>query len=56
VGSSILLVCSVLVALGIGVLLAYGVCVVLFHLFHMHAMQAEYRRRAQTAEAVLAEG
>ena len=37
--SSIMLVCAVLVSLGAGVLLAYGLCVGMFQVFRIHARQ-----------------
>ncbi len=39
VSSTIMLVCAVLVSLGAGVLLAYGLCVGMFQVFRIHARQ-----------------
>jgi hypothetical protein len=39
VSLTIMLVCAVLASLGAGVLLAYGVCVAMFHVFRMHVSQ-----------------
>jgi hypothetical protein len=36
----VMLVCAVLASLAAGVLAAYGVCVGMFGLFRMHALQA----------------
>ena len=37
--SSIVLVCAVLASLGVGVLVAYGVCMAMFGVFRMHVRQ-----------------
>lgn len=37
--STIMLVCAVLISLGSGVLLAYGLCVAMFQVFRIHARQ-----------------
>jgi hypothetical protein len=37
--SSIMLICAVLASLGVGVLVAYGVCVAMFEVFRIHARQ-----------------
>ena len=34
-----MLICAVLASLGMGVLVAYGVCVVMFRVFRLHARQ-----------------
>jgi len=39
VNSSIMLACAVLASLGLGVLVAYGVCIAMFGIFQMHARQ-----------------
>jgi len=39
VSSTIMLVCAVLISLGSGVLLAYGLCVAMFQVFRIHARQ-----------------
>jgi len=39
VTSSIVLVCAVLASLAVGVLVAYGVCMAMFGVFHMHVRQ-----------------
>lgn len=41
---SILLLCAVAASLAIGVLLAYGICLAMFHLFSIHATQVAARR------------
>jgi uncharacterized protein (DUF2062 family) len=47
--SSILLVGAVFASLAFGVLLAYGVCKAMFHVFRTHAESTA--RRGQTASA-----
>lgn len=47
--SSILLVGAVFASLAFGVLLAYGVCTMIFHLFRVHAESTA--RRGETASA-----
>jgi hypothetical protein len=37
--ASIVLICAVLASLATGVLVAYGVCLAMFALFHSHARQ-----------------
>ena len=37
--SSIVLVCAVLASLAVGVLVAYGICMVMFVAFRMHVRQ-----------------
>jgi hypothetical protein len=39
VTSSIVLICAVLASLGLGVLVAYGVCMAMFRIFQMHVRQ-----------------
>ena len=46
VSLTIMLVCAVLASLGVGVLLAYGVCVAMFEVFRMHARQVEAEKTA----------
>ncbi len=48
--STILLVCAVAASLGVGVLLAYGICLSMFRLFRIHATQVA-ARRVQTVAA-----
>lgn len=43
----VVLLCSVLASLAGGVLLAYGVCDGMFHLFRIHSMQAAQQRAAE---------
>jgi hypothetical protein len=55
VSDSILLVCAVLASLTAGVLVAYGVCVAMFHILGMHAAQAavESERRVAAATQIV---
>jgi len=46
--STLMLVCAVLASLAFGVLVAYGVCQMLFRIFSLHAQSAA-RQRAQGA-------
>ncbi len=46
--SSLMLVCAVMASLALGVLMAYGICQVLFRIFRLHAESAA-RERAQIA-------
>ncbi len=41
---SILLVCAVVASLGVGVLVAYGICLGMFRVFRIHATQVAARR------------
>ena len=43
--STIMLVCAVLISLGLGVLLAYGLCVAMFHVFRIHATHVVAHKR-----------
>lgn len=44
--TSIVLICSVLASLAVGVLVAYAVCLSLFGLFRVHARQVSEQRHA----------
>ncbi len=41
-----MLVCAVLASMGVGVLLAYGVCAAMFEVFRMHARQVAAEKTA----------
>jgi uncharacterized protein (DUF2062 family) len=41
---TILLVCAVVASLGVGVLMAYAICVGMFRVFRIHATQVAARR------------
>ena len=45
-GLSVALVCAVLASLALGVLVAYALCVSMFHLFRIHARQVAVRKAA----------
>ena len=45
--TSLMLVCAVLASLSAGVLLAYGMCVAMFHVFRIHSIQVAQQRIAQ---------
>lgn len=49
---TVLLVCAVIASLGVGVLLAYGICLALFRLFRIHATQVAARRVVPAAIAL----
>jgi hypothetical protein len=42
--ATLMLICAVLVSLAFGVLLAYGLCLLLFRLFVAHAVSVAQRR------------
>ena len=53
--SSIMLACAVLASLGLGVLVAYGVCIAMFGIFEMHTRQVAgnvARRVSASAQVV----
>ena len=50
--TTLLLTCAILTSLALGVLLAYGVCLGLFRLFHAHAVSVA-QRRAPAATATV---
>jgi predicted phage tail protein len=55
VNSSIMLACAVLASLGLGVLVAYGVCIAMFGVFQMHAQKVAgnvARRVSASAQVV----
>lgn len=43
---SVVLICSVLASLAVGVLIAYGICLSMFKVFRVHSMQAAQARAA----------
>jgi len=51
VTSSIMLVCAVLASLAVGVLVAYGVCMVMFSAFQMHVRQVAAGKGARRVVA-----
>jgi hypothetical protein len=53
-----MLVCAVLISLGAGVMVAYGVCLAMFGVFRMHARQvaAEKMARGVVAPAQVLKG
>ena len=53
-GLSIALVCAVLASLAMGVLIAYAICLSMFHLFRIHATQVATRKAAASAVRVTA--
>jgi len=54
--SSLMMVCAVLASLALGVLVAYGICQVMFRLFRVHAESAARERVRGTATRVALEG
>jgi hypothetical protein len=46
VSLTIMLACAVLASLGVGVLLAYGVCFAMFEVFRIHARQLAAEKTA----------
>jgi len=51
-----MMVCAVLASLALGVLVAYGICQVMFRLFRVHAESAARERVRGTATRVALEG
>ena len=45
--TTVVLICAVLASLAGGVLLAYGMCTAMFHLFRIHSIQAAQGRAAR---------
>jgi hypothetical protein len=54
--SSLMLVCAVMASLAFGVLVAYGICQVMFHLFRVHSVSAAKERMGTRNIQVVAEG
>ena len=54
--SSLLLVGAVFASLAFGVLLAYGICQVMFRVFRVHAMAAAKERVSNSPVRVAVEG
>ena len=46
--TSIVLICSVLASLAVGVLVAYGVCLAMFAMFRSHARQVRQESQVLT--------
>lgn len=53
---SLMLVCAVLASLALGVLMAYGICQVMFRIFRVHAMAAAKERVSNSPVRVAVEG
>jgi uncharacterized protein (DUF2062 family) len=53
---SLMLVCAVLASLALGVLMAYGICQVMFRVFRVHAMAAAKERVSNSSVRVAVEG
>ena len=51
--TTIVLLCAVCAALAGGVLLAYGICYGMFHLFRIHSIQAAQQRARRSAAQAL---
>jgi hypothetical protein len=49
-----MLVCAVLASLSLGVLVAYGICMAMFHVFKIHSIQVAQQRIAQREAARMA--
>jgi hypothetical protein len=54
--SSLMMVCAVLASLALGVLVAYGICQVMFRLFRVHAESAAQERVEAASQRVALEG
>lgn len=53
---SLMLVCAVLASLALGVLMAYGICQVMFRIFRVHAMAAARERVSNSPVRIAIEG
>ncbi len=51
--SSMMLICAVVLSLASGVLAAYGLCVGMFRVFRMHALQVAAARTPQSQSTTL---
>jgi hypothetical protein len=54
--SSLMMVCAVLASLALGVLVAYGICQVMFRVFRVHVESAARERVQSAATRVALEG
>ena len=54
--SSLMLICAVGASLAFGVLVAYGVCQVMFRVFRVHAMAVAKERVASSGVRMAVEG
>ena len=52
--TTVVLLCAVLASFAGGVLLAYGICNAMFHLFRIHSIQAAQQRAARRAQQQIA--
>ncbi|MEK6398700.1 MAG: hypothetical protein V4734_11490 [Terriglobus sp.] len=52
--TTLMLVCAVLASLSLGVLVAYGICMAMFHVFKIHSIQVAQQRIAQREAARMA--
>jgi len=52
--TTVVLICAVLASLAGGVLLAYGICDAMFHLFRIHSIQVAQQRIAEREAQQLA--
>lgn len=53
---SLMLVCAVLASLALGVLMAYGICQVMFRVFRVHAIAVAKDRVSNSPVRVAVEG
>jgi hypothetical protein len=49
--SALMLICAVLASLALGVLVAYGICQMMFRVFRVHSMVAAQQREVRKAAA-----
>lgn len=52
--TTLMLMCAVLASLSLGVLVAYGICMAMFHVFKIHSIQVAQQRIAQREAARMA--
>jgi hypothetical protein len=48
-----MLICAVLASLALGVLAAYGICHLMFRVFHVHSISAARQRAERKAAAAI---
>ena len=51
--ASLMLICAVMVSLALGVLVAYGLCQLMFRVFRVHSISAARQRAERKAAATI---
>jgi len=55
ISTSIVLVCAILCSLALGVLVAYGICLLMFRTFRSHSLQRSAPRQVTLSAGVIRE-